>query len=348
MFKFLKDKLKAAVSKIATKAEETEEKQVEEIKEEKLEIQEELKEEPKTGLKEEKTKKKSLISKISEKVTSKKITEDEFNDLFYDLEIALLENNVAYEVIDRIKSDLSKELVDKPISRTKLKETILNTLKSTLADILTTPELNLVDFVKSKDKPAVILFFGYNGVGKSLTVSKIGKYLNDHKLKVLLAAGDTFRAAGATQLEEYGKRTGLKVISQKQGSDSCALIFDAISSAKSKNLDVVLGDTAGRIPNNKDLLRELQKIVRVTKPNLKVLVIDALTGSDIVSQVEEFNKEIGIDALVITKVDAYEKGGSILSAAFLLKKPILFLGTGQKDQDLKIYTPNLVLDNIGF
>ena len=171
MFKFFKDKIKSAISSISTKIEET--KTDEQIKEE---VKEQIDIKPQ---------KKSILKKIKEKVTTTTISQAQFNELFSELEISLLENNVAYEVIDKIKNDLSEKLVNNSLKRSSIADLIRATLKTTIQDILTLPELDLLKMINSKQKPVTILVFGYNGVGKSLTVSKLGKYLKDNKLKVL-------------------------------------------------------------------------------------------------------------------------------------------------------------------
>ena len=360
MFKFLKDKLKEAISGINKKLEEKP--KIEETKEnpefnntrldseikkqDKLEkeiVKEENLEETKLEVKE----KKSFFKKIHEKVTLKKITKDEFNNLFYDIEIALLESNVAQEVVEKLKEDLEKEIIDKPIKRSDISKIIYSSFRNSLENILDLKKINLEKLIQTK-KPFTILILGYNGVGKSLTISKLANYLKNKNLKVILAAGDTFRAAGSSQLVEYAKKIEVPVIKGKLGGDSCSVIFDTISSAKSKNFDVVIADTAGRIHNDKDLLNELKKIVRINKPDLNVLVIDAMTGSDVVQQVEEFNKAVNVDALIITKVDTYEKGGALLSAAYILKKPILFLGIGQNSTDIKEFNKEEIIKSLGF
>ena len=348
MFKFLKDKLKEAISSISKKVETTNEeskvfdetfsKKVsdeEKIEKEISETQEEIK--------------KSIFTQIKEKVTLKKITKEKFYELFEEIQLALLENNVAHEVIEKIKNDLEKDLVDIPIKRNEIKIIVKNSIKKTIQEILNIEKIDLSKLIKdSKKKPFTILVLGYNRVGKSLTIAKIAKFLKDKNLKVILAAGDTFRAAGSSQLVEYAKKIDIPVIKGQQGSDSCSIIFDTINSAKSRDFDVVLADTAGRIHNDQNLLNELKKIARVNKPDFNILVIDAMTGSDVVNQAQEFNKSVNIDALVLTKVDAYEKGGALLTASYVIKKPILFLGVGQNFKDLKEFNKDEIIKNLGF
>jgi len=346
MFNFLKDKLKAAISRVTERTKEEIEKPItiepatsvtEKITEEKIEKPET------TELK------KSLFKKIQEKVTLKTIKKEKFEELFSEIEIALLENNVAQEVVERIKKQLAEDLVDNPIKRNEISSIIKKSFKTALDDILGSEKIDLLALIKKKEKkPYIILVIGYNGVGKSITIAKIANYLKNKNLKVILAAGDTFRAAGSSQLAEYAKQIEVPVIKGKLGADSCSIIYDAVNSAKSKEYDVVLGDTAGRLHSNENLLNELKKIVRVNNPDLSILVLDSMTGSDVVNQSEEFGKAVKIDSVVLTKADAYGKGGALLSASYILKKPILFLGTGQNMNDLKEFSKEEIIKEMGF
>lgn len=381
MFKFLKDKLKEAISSVTKKVELEIEKPIEESKEiteskeeileevqEKIigkkpkkekskKLQEEVKESidiiEKEVLKSEvepifQEPKKSFFKKLQEKVTQKIINQDKFDELFSEIELALLENNVAQEVVERIKKELEKDLVNIPLKRNEISNIISTSLKNVLEDILNFEKIDLLKLIQnSNKKPFIILILGYNGVGKSLTIAKLANFLKEKNQKVILAAADTFRAAGSSQLAEYAKKVEVPVIKGKLGGDSCSIIFDAINSAKAKNLDVVLADTAGRLHINQDLLNELKKIVRVNNPDFNILVLDSMTGSDIVQQVEEFSKSVKIDALILTKVDTYEKGGALISAAYILKKPILFLGIGQNPSDLKEFNKEEIIKSLG-
>ena len=190
------------------------------------------------------------------------------------------------------------------------------------------------------------MFLGYNGSGKTTTIARIAKYLQNHKLKPLLAAGDTFRAAAIEQLEHHGEKLKLKVIKHQYGADSAAVIYDAIKHAEGQGYDFVLADTAGRTHVDKNLADELKKVIRVNKPDLKILVVDSLTGNDAVEQAREFNEMAGVDAVVMTKVDVNTKGGSILSVCHAIKKPILFIGMGQGYNDLEAFSPRKFVKQI--
>jgi fused signal recognition particle receptor len=257
----------------------------------------------------------------------------------------MLENNVAIEVIEKIKLDLKKELVDSKILRRKVKDIIEDTLKKSLNEILG-EEINILEKIKSK-KPFIILFVGINGTGKTTSVAKFANYLKNNKLSCVLAAADTFRAAAIQQLEEHAKNLNIKIIKHDYGSDPAAVAFDAIKYAESKNIDVVLIDTAGRQHSNSNLMDELKKVAKVAKPDLKIFVGDSLTGNDCVEQSTKFNEIINIDANILTKVDVDEKGGAAISVSFITGKPIIFIGTGQKYEDFKLFEKKLVLENLG-
>jgi fused signal recognition particle receptor len=181
-------------------------------------------------------------------------------------------------------------------------------------------------------------------VHNTTTIAKFAHKLK--KYRPVLAAGDTFRAAAIDQLEEHGRRLGVKVVKHNYGADSAAVIFDAVKHAASVGSKVVLADTAGRSHSNVNLMDELKKVVRVNKPDLKVLVLDSITGNDIYDQSQLFNEAAGVDAIILTKADVYEKGGSALSASYTIKKPILYLGTGQNYDDLKDFVPEEIVKNL--
>lgn len=311
-----------------------------EIKEEEIHkeiIEEEIIEKPKLG----------LFRKIKEKITLTQLSEEKFEELFWNLEVALLENNVAMEVIEKIKEDLKKEMTTKKIPKKNIEQIILNSLKESIDSVLDVEPFDLVQIIKKSKKPYKILFLGINGGGKTTTLAKIAKMLLDSGLSVVAAASDTFRAAAIDQLEEHCKRIGIKMISQGYNADPAAVAFDAVKHAESKGIDVVLIDTAGRLHSNINLMAELQKIKKVIKPDLKLFVGESITGNDCVEQAKQFEEMIGIDAIILTKADVDEKGGAPLSISYITKKPILYLGIGQSYKDLKQFDKNEILANIG-
>ncbi len=312
----------------------------EESKEAKEEV--EVKEEE-----EEPEEKKGFFGKLKEKVVTKKISEEQFEDLFWNLEVALLENNVATEVIDKIKEDLKSELVDKPIRRSRIEETIELTLKKSISDLFDVESFNLLDKI-GKKKPFIICFVGINGSGKTTTIAKVANLLITNKKKVVLAAADTFRAAAIDQLQIHADKLGVKLIRHDYGSDPAAVAFDAIKHAEAKGIDVVLIDTAGRMHANSNLMEEMGKIVRVAKPDLKIFVGESITGNDCVEQAKKFDETIGIDAIILSKADVDEKGGAAVSVSYVTKKPIIYIGVGQEYKDLKEFDSEIILKNLGF
>ena len=327
MFGFLKKKIKEFIGSIGK-----------EIREEKVEESEKgkIKKEPE---------KKGIFERLKTTITSRKITEKHIDCIFEKLEILLIENNVAVEVIDHLHEKLRKDLTDKEISG-NIDDMIKQSLKNAVSELLVEP-FDLIEKIKSaKEKPFVILFFGINGSGKTTTIAKLAYMLKNKNISAVMAASDTFRAASLEQLEHHSEKLKIKLIKHDYGADPSAVAFDAISHAKSKGIDVVLIDTAGRMHTKTNLMNEMQKICRVTKPSLKIFVGEATTGNDAVEQAKTFNEMIGIDALILTKADVDEKGGAVISVSYVTKKPIIFLGTGQEYNDLKIFSKKETIENI--
>tara|TARA_Y100000310_G_scaffold342614_1_gene446583 strand:+ start:6754 stop:7929 length:1176 start_codon:yes stop_codon:yes gene_type:complete len=291
---------------------------------------------------------KGLLGKIKETITTKRIRSDKFDELFSELEIALLENNVALEVIDKIKSDLKEEIVDKPIKRSEISDKILSSLKDSISELFEIEGVDLLKEIEKKtEKPYVVCFVGVNGCGKTTTIAKVANYLKEKNKTVLLVAGDTWRAASIQQLEEHGKNLDVKIIKHNYGSDPAAVAFDGIKSAKANKIDVVLIDTAGRQHSNKDLMREMEKIVRISKPDLKIFVGESITGNDCVIQAQQFGDSVDLDGIILTKADVDEKGGAAISISYVTGKPILFLGKGQEYGDIEEFDKNKLMDSLG-
>ena len=297
--------------------------------------------------KEEKKEDKSIFKKFSEIITTRVISESKFDDIFWELEVALMENNVAYQVIKKIKGDLKKNLVDSRVKSGKTEAIIQSTLKESIRGLFDIESIDVISKIKEKSDPYVICFFGVNGSGKTTTIAKFARLLKDHGLSVVLAASDTFRAAAINQLEVHAKNVDVKVIKQDYNSDPAAVAYDAIEHAKSKKKDVVLIDTAGRSHSNTNLMDELKKVVRVAKPDLRIFVGDSLTGNDAVEQANTFEKAVGIDAIILTKVDVDEKGGAAISISYVTKKPILYVGIGQEYEDLQEFDSSIVVKTLG-
>jgi len=272
-----------------------------------------------------------ILSKI-------KLSESDLEDLLWKLHIDLIQSDVAVETADFIIENIKRKLLDSEVEKDKIDEYIKNSIRDVLFDVLT-PErdVNLLEDIKSierSERPYKIVFLGINGSGKTTTIAKIAYYLIKNNLSVVMAAGDTFRAGAIEQIEKHAKNLGVRVIKHQKGADAAAVIYDAIEHAKAKNIDVVLADTAGRMQTNVNLMDELKKICRVNKPNLKIFVGDSLTGNDAVDQAKRFNDAVGIDAVILTKMDSDAKGGSTLSITNEIKKPVIFIGIGQGYEDL--------------
>ena len=207
--------------------------------------------------------------------------------------------------------------------------------------------MELKEIKNKKDLPYVIAFFGINGSGKTTSIAKIANMLKEKNISCVLAAGDTFRAASIEQLQIHADKIGVKLIKHTYGSDPAAVAFDAIKHAQSKNMEVVLIDTAGRMHSNTNLVDEMKKIVRVAKPDLKIFVGESITGNDCVEQAKTFNEAVGIDGIILAKADIDEKGGAAISVSYVTKKPILFFGTGQEYKDIEAFDKEKVMKNIG-
>lgn len=287
---------------------------------------------------------KRAFEKVTKKIVEKRLEEKDLLPILDELEVDLVESDVAVGVAQKIKADLIKELAGKDIKRGKESEVVIEAFKNSIRGILSVPEIDLKDMV-AKKKPIVVLFIGFNGAGKTTSIAKLANWLKKEGMTSVLAAADTFRAASIEQLEEHAGKIGVKLVKHDYGADPAAVIYDAIEHAKAKGLNFVLADSAGRVHTNENLMKELQKIVRVGKPDLKILVVDSLTGNDALMQAEAFG-EIGVDGVIFTKVDVNEKGGAILSVTHMLKKPILFLGIGQEYGEFVKFSPDKFVSNL--
>lgn len=282
------------------------------------------------------------------KVFRHKISKDDIDSLYESIEEALLENNVAVAVLEALHKDLAENLIGKEVSFLSNKKEIESAIKKSISDIMFEyPVEKLISGIKQK-KPFVILIIGVNGAGKTTTLAKLIKFFAKNGFKITVSASDTFRAASIEQLEIHTRKLGVEMIKHNYGADPAAVAFDAIKHAKAENSDIVLIDTAGRSDINKNLIEELKKVKRVSKPDLTIFIGDALTGNDAVNQAQIFDREVGIDASILSKADVDKKGGAVLSISYITKKPIMFLGTGQGYDDLvpfdKEKTADFLLD----
>jgi fused signal recognition particle receptor len=278
---------------------------------------------------------------FTEGMMGHRLKDGTIDDVLDDLEIVLLQSDVALPVVERLRRDLRKELAGKKLRfGVDAEGAIKSCLERSTRAMLTRPPIDLVGAIRAHaTKPYIVLFVGVNGTGKTTTIAKLAGWLRLQGFTSVIAAGDTFRAGAIEQLLVHGERLGIRVVRQQEGSDPAAVAFDAVEHAKAKSVDVVLIDTAGRQHTNENLVEEAKKIRRVVNPSLTLFVGDALSGNDVVAQAREFDRAIGIDGLILTKLDADAKGGAALSTTYVTKKPILFVGVGQGYGDLKPFDP---------
>jgi fused signal recognition particle receptor len=294
---------------------------------------------------------KSGFKGLVTKVTTTELKPENLQPILEDFKMSLAENDVAFPVADRICDELEKRLTGVQVKRLDDRKKIVeDSLRQVLLEVMLTN--NKIDLLKrieekrQKSEPYVVLFVGINGTGKTTTIAKVAQFLRNKGYSVVLAGSDTYRAGSIEQLEEHARRLGMRVIKHDYGADPAAVAYDAISHAKAHGINVVLIDTAGRMQTNQNLMNELAKVKRVVCPDLTVLTLDSLIGNDAVMQAEEFHKCVGVDATILTKVDADVKGGSALSVTYVTQKPILFIGVGQTYKDLELFNPEKFVNMI--
>ena len=301
-------------------------------------------------IKVEEEEKKGFFKKIFSGINKVKISEEEFESYKEELEMILLENNVALEVSDKIIEQLKERIVGKEFLKKEIEGQIRESLKDIIYNILIEP-FDVIEKIKDKKlaehKPYVILFCGINGTGKTTTIAKIGNMLKEKKLSYVLAAGDTFRAASIEQLKKHGSKLGVEVIAHEYGSDPASVGFDAIKYAEKNHIDVVLIDTAGRMHTEKNLMAQIEKVAKVCNPDLRLFVGESITGNDIIEQIKTFNQSVKIDGIILSKADIDEKGGTALSVGYTTEKPILYLGVGQEYKDLQKFDKNKFVESLG-
>ncbi len=275
------------------------------------------------------------------------IDEDDLESHLHDLEFGLLGSDVELEVTEEILDGVEENLVGE--TRRRLSSTgdmVRDALRESLYDVISVGQFDFDERIQEADKPVVIIFTGVNGVGKTTTIAKLSHYFEQQGLSSVLANGDTFRAGANEQLEKHADNLGTKIISHEQGSDPAAVIYDAVEYAKANDIDVVLGDTAGRLHTDDGLMDQLSKIDRVIDPDMTVFVDESVAGQDAVNRAREFNNAASIDGTILTKADADTQGGAAISISHVTGKPILFLGTGQDYDDLERFEPEEIVDSL--
>lgn len=278
---------------------------------------------------------------LSQKLTMLFARDKIGEDFYEDLEDVLISSDVSYSTAEDIVESLRDRMIKEKVSD---KEFVLSTLKEILAEKLENAgELEI-------EYPAIIMVIGVNGVGKTTTIGKLANYFKSQGKSVLLAAGDTFRAAAGEQLEVWADRSKVRLVKHGEGSDPSAVVFDAVSSMKAKNTDVLIVDTAGRLHVKANLMEELKKINRVAEREYpeaafyKFIVLDATTGQNALSQVSTFDEAVGIDGVVLTKLDGTAKGGFVVSLCDEYEVPVAFIGTGEKIDDLAPFNAQEFVD----
>ena len=290
----------------------------------------------------------NTVSNISKIAVEKKISEEELNRTLEEFEINLLECELPFNLVEKLSQDLRNELINNTFSRnTEFNKIIKDRFTLSINNIFDQiEEIDLIELIKSSEKPFKILIVGINGSGKTTTIAKIGNLLKTNNLSVVLVAADTFRAGAIEQIKEHANRLDIKIIAQKYGSDPAAVSRDGVEYSKLHNIDVVLIDTSGRVQTSNNLMQEISKIRNVINPNFTIFVGDSLTGNDLVSQAQEFYKFTEFNGSILTKVDADVRGGALLAVLSETSKPIIYIGTGQEYKDLEKFNKDRFLSNL--
>ncbi len=291
------------------------------------------------------------FSNFYDRIAKTELKGKDLDNVLDEFQLSLIENDVAVSAADFISNELREKLKDIQFARftdprTRVKVILQEVLLSLLQRAGQLDIFALIDKKKSAGEPAVLVFIGINGTGKTTSIAKLAHVLQKKGRTVILAASDTYRSGSIEQLEEHARRIGVRVIKHQYGADPAAVAFDAVNYAKAHRINVVLIDTAGRMQNNKNLLEEMRKIVRVTNPDLTILVVDALTGNDAVDQGKVFSEAVKIDGIILAKLDADVKGGSAISLSYIMGKPVAMVGTGQKYDDLEPFQAEAIVKNL--
>lgn len=284
---------------------------------------------------------------LSDSFIGKKIKDDPLDDILDELEVTLLESDVAYPVVQEIILGVRKNLSGKKYGREyTLGQVVELAVKEAVGDVLAVNSFDFDSWMMDREKPVVIMFVGINGTGKTTAIAKIANRLKNEGKSVVLAACDTFRAGAIEQLNIHAGKLNVKIVKSEQDADPASVAYDAVEHANSKMRDVVLIDTAGRMQTNSNLIAEMKKIAKVSKPDLKVFVGDALAGNDAIEQAKVFDEAINLDAIILTKIDTDAKGGAALSIAKTIGKPIAFVCDGQEYEDIEKFDADWMMERL--
>jgi fused signal recognition particle receptor len=294
---------------------------------------------------------KAQFSNFYDRIAKTELKGKDLDTVLDQFQLSLIENDVAVSAADFVSNQLKEKLKDVQFARftdprARVKIILQDVLLSLLQKAGQLDIFALIDKKKTIGEPAVLVFIGINGTGKTTSIAKLAHVLQKRGRSVILAASDTYRSGSIEQLEEHARRIGVRVIKHQYGADPAAVAFDAVNYAKAHRINAVLIDTAGRMQNNKNLLEEMRKIVRVTSPDLTILVVDALTGNDAVEQGKVFSEAVRIDGIILAKLDADVKGGSAISLSYIMGKPVAMVGTGQKYDDLEPFQAEAIVKNL--
>ncbi len=275
------------------------------------------------------------------------IEEQDLEDPLWNLEMALLESDVEMSVAEEILETVREKMIGETRKQVETTgELVELALHDALVEVISIGQFDFEKRLAEADKPITIVFTGVNGVGKTTSIAKLSEYLGERGYTSVLANGDTYRAGANEQLQKHAENVDRKIITHEQGGDPAAVIYDAVEYAEANDVDVVLGDTAGRLHTSDDLMSQLAKIHRVVEPDLTLFVDEAVAGQDAVMRAQEFNNAAEIDGSVLTKADADSSGGAAISISYVTGKPILFLGTGQGYDDIEPFDPEQLVDQL--
>ncbi len=290
-----------------------------------------------------------IIDKLKAAVLEQEFIIDEksIREHLWELEMALLESDVALPVAEKIVDSVKNELVG---TRRKIGsdtgKIVEEALRKAVLKVVSVDTFDFDEFIKKANKPVNIVFVGVNGTGKTTTIAKMAERFKEQGYSVVIAAGDTFRTGAIEQIEKHAEALGIKLIKHQEGADPAAVVYDAIQFAKAKHKDIVLADTAGRMHTNVNLMDQLKKVCRVNKPDLVIFVDEAIAGNDAVERAKLFSSAVPFHGSILTKADADAKGGAAISISFSTGKPILFLGIGQSYKDLIKFEPEWLLSRL--
>jgi fused signal recognition particle receptor len=292
----------------------------------------------------------NAFSSAAKSFGQKELKEKDIDAVLFELEVALLESDVATEVIDSLKSDLKQKLIGITVEKEQIANIVKQNLRQHISNMFDAAGkvdiLSNIQKKKNTGEPYIISFMGINGTGKTTTVAKVAYLLRENKFSVVIAAADTYRAGAIEQITEHAKRLNLKIIAQNYGSDPAAVSRDAVLYAKSHKIDCILIDTAGRMQTSKNLMDQISKINKVVNPDFKIFVGDSLAGNDTINQAREFHQYTKFEGSILTKSDADARGGAAISIVKVTSTPILYLGIGQEYKDLKPFDKDSFLESL--